>query len=288
MHNGKTDCIIDTVYELKELLKMNFSALMKKIPAYILCFSLSLSVFTGCEKKDKNNDSDVLSSSFYSSQKGMSDYELCLDEKSGCKDIANYKKPGKGDEIIVMTIKDKGEIRIRLFPELLPRACANFAGLVKSGYYDGISFHRVIKDFMIQGGDPTASGKGGESIWGSDFDGGYSKYLANVSGALAYANAGGTSSDGSQFYIVSGMKVTKEQLNQYALTYGIEFSEKAEDAYLENGGAPWLDTGDYTVFGQVIEGMDIVNDICSNTETDEDNRPVEDVLIEKVTIEKYK
>lgn len=288
MHNGKTDCIISTVYELKELLKMNFSDLMKKIPAYILCVSLSLSLFTGCDKKEKTNSDDVLASSFYSSDKEMSDYELCCDEKSKYKDIANYKKPEKGDEIIVMTIKDRGEVKIRLFPELLPRACANFAGLVKSGYYDGLSFHRVIKEFMIQGGDPTASGKGGDSIWGSDFDGGYSKYLANVSGALAYANSGGTSSDNSQFYIVTGKKYSEEQLNQFSTAYNIEFSKKAEEAYLENGGAPWLDGGNYTVFGQVIEGLDIVKDVCDNTETDAENRPVSDVIIEKVTIEKYK
>lgn len=268
---------------------MNFSDVMKKIPAYILCVSLSLSLFTGCDKKEKSNSSDILASSFYSSDKEMSDYELCCDDKSKYKDIANYEKPKKGDEIVVMTIKDKGEVKIRLFPELLPRACANFAGLVKSGYYDGLSFHRVISEFMIQGGDPTASGKGGDSVWGSEFDGGYSKYLLNVSGALAYANSGGTSSDNSQFYIVTGKKYTKEQLNQFSTSNeNIEFSKKAEEAYAENGGAPWLDDGRYTVFGQVIEGLDIVKDVCDNTETDEDGRPVSDVIIEKVTIEKYK
>lgn len=268
---------------------MKFSDMMKKIPAYILCLSLSLSVFTGCDKKEsKNISDDKLSSSFYSSGKNMSDYKMCLDDKSKYKDIANYKKPQKGDEIVVMTIKDKGEVKIRLFPELLPRACANFAGLVKSGYYDGLTFHRVIKEFMIQGGDPTATGRGGESVWGSEFDGGYSKYLFNVTGALAYANAGSTAFDGSQFYIVSEKKITKEMLNQFSARNNITFSKGAEEAYLENGGAPWLDGGGYTVFGQVIEGMEIVNDVCNNTVTDEDDRPVEDVIIEKATIEKYK
>ena len=99
-------------------------------------------------------------------------------------DLVNVKGPKA-------TIKtNHGEIVIQLFPEQAPKTVENFVGLAKKGYYDGVIFHRVINDFMIQGGDPTGTGMGGESIWGAPFEDEFSNELFNIRGALSMANAG--------------------------------------------------------------------------------------------------
>lgn len=257
---------------------MIFSGVIKKTLACFLCTAMSIAVFTGCGSK-------VPGSSMYKPGSKELDYEVCLDDESGYTDMVNYMAPEKGEEIVVMTIKDKGTVKIQLFPELLPKACANFVGLVNEGYYNGLTFHRVMQDFMIQGGDPFANGQGGEAVWGLRFDGGVSKYLYHVKGALAYANSGATTTDGSQFYIVVGQTFPEEGevLDAYAHR---ELTETSRQAYIKDGGAPWLD-GDYTVFGQVFEGMDIVEDICNNTVVDSSDKPVDDVIIEKVEIAVY-
>ncbi len=214
---------------------------------------------------------------------------VVLDESSGYTDMMNYTMPKFGEEIVEMVIKDKGTIRIKLFPELLPKACENFTSLVSQGYYNGLTFHRVISDFMIQGGDPKGTGTGGESVWGGYFDGGYSKYLYHVKGALAYANSGQrTSNDGSQFYIVVGEQYNIESFMKTRLyNTNINYTDNACKAYDENGGTPWLD-GYYTVFGQIYEGLDIVTDICNNTATDPENdKPLDPVIIEKAYVVKY-
>ena len=83
-----------------------------------------------------------------------------------------------------------GDIKVALFPEQAPKTVANFVGLAKQGYYDGVIFHRVIEDFMIQGGDPSGTGMGGESIYGESFEDEFSRELYNLKGALSMANAG--------------------------------------------------------------------------------------------------
>ena len=115
-------------------------------------------------------------------------------------DLANVKGPKA-------TIKtNHGEIVIQLFPEQAPKTVENFVGLAKKGYYDGVIFHRVINDFMIQGGDPTGTGMGGESIWGAPFEDEFSNELFNIRGALSMANAG-PATNGSQFFIVQNQNV---------------------------------------------------------------------------------
>ena len=102
----------------------------------------------------------------------------------------------------IATIKtNHGDLRIKLFPEHAPKTVANFVALSKDGYYDGVIFHRIIKDFMIQGGDPTGTGMGGESIYGESFEDEFSEELYNIRGALSMANAG-PNTNGSQFFIV--------------------------------------------------------------------------------------
>ena len=200
-------------------------------------------------------------------------------------DIVNFTEPEIGDEIIKMNIKDYGEVKIRLFPEYLSDASENFIELVKQGYYDGLTFHRVINDFMIQGGDPLGDGTGGESIWGDKFDGGTYFNLVHVAGALAYANSGATSTNGSQFYIVTGEKCDDDYFNELSV-YGYDYSETMQENYKKAGyGYPALDGG-YTVFGQVIDGLDVIFEV-QKTETDDSDKPLNDVIIESMTVEEY-
>lgn len=212
----------------------------------------------------------------------ISDYPDFDDPAS--HDVANFTAPEIGDEIIKMNIKDYGEVKIRLFPEYLPDAAENFIELTKQGYYDGLTFHRVINDFMIQGGDPNGNGTGGASIWGDKFDGGKYFNLIHTAGALAYANSGATSTDGSQFYIVTGVECDDAYFSQLE-AQGYTYSEKVKEAYNKAGGYPFLDGG-YTVFGQVIDGLDVIFEI-QKTETDESDKPLNDVIIESMTVEEY-
>lgn len=175
-----------------------------------------------------------------------------------------------------------GDIKVKMLEEAAPLAVENFLTHGKNGYYDGTIFHRIIKDFMIQGGDPEGTGRGGQSIWGEPFKDEFHIDYRNIRGALSMANAG-PSTNGSQFFIVQGPKITEEIIGQMK-ELGEEggFSKDVVEAYSELGGAYWLD-GKHTVFGQVVEGMDIV-DAIATTETGFMDKPVEDVVIEKVEV----
>jgi peptidyl-prolyl cis-trans isomerase B (cyclophilin B) len=140
-----------------------------------------------------------------------------------------------------------GAIEVELFDEDAPKTVQNFRKLAGDGFYDGVIFHRVIKDFMIQGGDPTGTGTGGP---GYTFEDEINDHKIER-GALAMANAG-PGTNGSQFFVVT------------------------------TGAAPWLD-GKHTVFGRVTSGMDAVDSI-EGTETDGRDKPVEDVVIERVEL----
>ncbi|MBO5343992.1 MAG: peptidylprolyl isomerase [Ruminococcus sp.] len=196
----------------------------------------------------------------------------------------NFTAPEEGDEIVVINFKDYGTVKFRLFPEASPKGVENFVELAKSGYYDGLTFHRIIQDFMIQGGDPQGTGMGGESTWGGSFDGGKYYNLIHAAGAVAYANSGSTATNGSQFYIVTGEVYDDESFGSLEAS-GYKFRDTVKDIYSTQGGTPFLD-GSYTVFGQVIDGLDIIFEI-QGVETDESDKPVEDVIMESVTIEEY-
>ena len=144
-------------------------------------------------------------------------------------------------------VTSHGAIRIELYPEDAPKTVANFDKLARDGFYDGVVFHRVIPDFMIQGGDPTGTGSGGPGYTFED----EANEHGVVRGALAMANAG-PNTNGSQFFIVT-----------------------AE-------ACPWLD-GKHTVFGRVTGGMDVV-DAIEKVETGPGDRPREDVVIERVDL----
>ena len=119
--------------------------------------------------------------------------------------LKQLEAPQAGDKMAKL-ITTKGEIVLRLFPEAAPKTVENFTTLIDRGYYDGVIFHRVIPDFMIQGGDPTGTGRGGESIWGERFEDEFHKDYRNIVGALSMANAG-PNTNGSQFFIVHGPEV---------------------------------------------------------------------------------
>lgn len=176
------------------------------------------------------------------------------------------------NEILVQMNTNMGSIKIKLFPEIAPKTVENFVKHAKDGYYNGIIFHRVINDFMIQGGDPTGTGMGGESIYGDSFEDEFSMQLFNLRGALSMANAG-PNTNGSQFFIVQSDQAS--QLRQ-------GYPEEIIEAYKERGGTPHLDFA-HTVFGQVIEGMDVVDNIAA-VETVGQNKPKEDVVIESIDI----
>ena len=177
------------------------------------------------------------------------------------------------------TIKTNfGDIKVQLFPKQAPKSVENFVGLAQKGYYDGIIFPRVIPDFMIQGGDPTGTGMGGESLWGKPFEDEFSQEVFNLRGALSMANAG-PNTNGSQFFIVQKPQLDagmSDQMKQAG------YPEEIVTAY-GNGGTPWLDFR-HTVFGAVSDGMDIVDKIAA-TETGMQDKPVKDVVIETITIE---
>lgn len=183
----------------------------------------------------------------------------------------------QGPKAIIKT--NKGTIEVQLFEKLAAKTVKNFVELAKKGYYDGVTFHRVIPDFMIQGGDPTGTGRGGESIYGRPFEDEFSEQLFNFNGALSMANAG-PNTNGSQFFIVSNEHVPANMIDQMKM---VGYPQEVIDHYKENGGTPWLDHR-HTVFGQVIKGMDVVQAI-SKVERDQMDKPKDDVVMEKVTIE---
>ncbi len=166
-----------------------------------------------------------------------------------------------------------GDMKVMLFPEAAPKAVENFTTHAKNGYYNGIIFHRVIKDFMIQGGDPQGMGFGGESIWGEPFADEFSLEALNFKGALSMANSG-PNTNGSQFFIVQAGSVDERLIGQME---DAGYPAEAIEKYKEVGGTHWLDFR-HTVFGQVIEGMGVVDEIAS-VAVGRNDKPIEDVVI---------
>ena len=189
------------------------------------------------------------------------------------------EKPISGDTVAIMHTT-MGDIKIKLFKEETPKTFENFVTHAKNGYYNGLIFHRVFKDFMIQGGDPMGSGIGGESIWGRKFEDEFTPKLHNLRGALSMANAG-PNTNGSQFFIVQADTVPENMLDQMAELQDA-FPPECAKAYKEMGGTPWLDFR-HTVFGQVYEGMDVVDKIA-NTKVGYNDKPMFDVTIESIEI----
>lgn len=162
--------------------------------------------------------------------------------------------PETSNKIVTLTVQNFGDIKLELYEKDAPKAVENFLTLAGKGYYNGVTFHRIIKGFMIQGGDPTGTGAGGESAWGSDFidelNPGTPSFKAGYAkGVLAMANRG-PNTNGSQFFIL---------LEDYPLPHN------------------------YTIFGKVVSGQEVVDKIGS-VATDPGDRPLEKVVITKAIV----
>ncbi|MBU5364784.1 peptidylprolyl isomerase [Enterococcus devriesei] len=230
---------------------------------------LALGLFTACKSDSATNDTKDSSAKTTESSVNLNKVALPqLDNKV------------TDDEYLVELVTTEGNVKIKLFPKQAPKAVENFVKHAKDGYYKDTSFHRVIKDFMIQGGDPKGDGTGGESIWKKGFKTETSNQLYNIRGALSMARAESRSSNGSQFFIVTNKEDVSDGL---AIQY---YPEKIIDAY-KMGGAPQLD-GEYTVFGQVTEGMDVVDKIADGEVKDggsgEKSTPTNPVKVSEVKV----
>lgn len=333
-----------------------------KIKSIIALAVFAASVASGCgngentadtnetsKESSASDSSDVSENSTASDSSMLSDKEveevlkkvfLEPDVKKDTEHEVGYQleKPQNGDTVAVMETT-MGTIKIRFFPEAAPKAVENFTTHAKDGYYDGLTFHRVIDDFMIQGGDPSGNSTGGESIWKENFQDEFSDKLFNIRGSLSMANSG-SDTNASQFFINQKTNKTKidwdsltsywEQYKsiaanswesykesylsqssgadestmldsyRYALTgqYGniadmSRVSEAVKKLYDENGGNLQLDGAfndldrGHTVFGQVYEGMDVVDKIAA-VEVDENDKPKKDVTIKSIKIMEYK
>jgi cyclophilin family peptidyl-prolyl cis-trans isomerase len=186
-----------------------------------------------------------------------------------------------------------GDIVIELYDQT-PAHRDNFVKLVENGYYDGLLFHRVIKGFMAQGGDPDskhaqASKRIGGGGPGYTIPAEIQDTLVHTRGALAAARAGDDTnplkaSSGSQFYLVDGRQLTATQIEDYAYQKDIKYTPYALQRYISLGGSPQLDR-EYTVFGKVVRGIEIV-DAITNQKVDDNDRPLEDVRILKAILVK--
>lgn len=255
----------------------------KKIVAMALAAATMISI-TACGTKDVSIDNVVGNS--YEIKEGVVVYTG--DDAKEDKEIVQYAEPKKGELIANIKIKGYGTIKVKFFPEHAPLAVENFVQHVKDGYYDGLTFHRIIDDFMIQGGDPKGTGTGGDSIWKDastgkyvPFEDEFSKYLMPLRGALCMANSG-ANTNGSQFFIV--------QASDYIITDVMDLrSAGVDDAlvdyYKENGGAGWL-YGKHTVFGQMIEGYDVLDKVAG-VKASSNGTPDVDVIIESITLDTY-
>jgi len=196
---------------------------MKKYLSNLLCVLMIILTFTACGKKSD-------------------------------KPIDQFAKPQAGDTVAEIKVKDYGSIFVRFFEEAAPKAVENFVTHAKNGYYDGVTFHRIIENFMIQGGDPQGTGMGGPgySIKGEFTANGFRNDLKHERGVISMARTANPNSAGSQFFIM-------------------------------HQDAPHLD-GQYASFGRVIEGMEEVDRIA-NVKRDYRDKPLEDQRMKKVTVE---
>jgi len=182
-------------------------------------------------------------------------FQFLLAQKSKTQSKTNQTKETR-TQLVAVFETNMGTFECELFEDKAPKTVANFVGLAEKGYYDGVIFHRVIDNFVIQGGDPTGTGSGGESIYGHPFEDEFHPDLKhNKAGVLSMANAG-PNTNGSQFFITLAP-------------------------------TPWLDNR-HSIFGEVIKGMDVVKAIGKVETIKHGDRPVKDVVMKKVKIERRK
>ena len=287
---------------------------MKRLSCLLLAIALLLSL-AACGGEGGGNSGSP-AAAVLGTENELAAMDDLKPKSSGKKLGWQLEAPEAGEEIAVVTMQSGEVFKIRFFPNEAPKAVYNFKLHAIQGYFDGMALHRVIENFMIQGGSPNGTGTDGESVWGQDFEDEFDKSLVNIDGALSMANAG-PGTNGSQFFInCTATPTTSEMWTYYESQYE-QFQElykenkEAIDAnpnaktldtskitdeykklYEEHGGNMHLDgaystngTG-HTVFGQVFEGMDGVYEL-SKADTDDNDKPTTDMVIESVKIEAY-
>lgn len=262
---------------------------MKNLKMWIgigIILVIMLVVLTGCAnkdtvnatKKDTNNSSEVnkVSENNTSSERVVDtvDYKAAAEKQMAMPEV--------GETVAILHIKGYGDVKVKFFEEVAPKAVENFITHAKEGYYDGLIFHRVINEFMIQGGDPEGTGMGGESIWGEGFGTELDYELVPYRGSLCMAMSSLPNSIGSQFFITQAHY--DESQASYLKQSG--YPEKLIEEYKAQGGYLSLYL-QYTVFGQVYEGIEVIDKVAG-VETDGNDKPLEDVIIESIEVTEYK
>lgn len=260
---------------------------MKKILSFMIICSMLLFVLTGCGNDEvannatntsKNTTSKNTANTSTTNNTSKEESNVSVDYEEATK--KQMAMPEDGETVATIHIKNYGDVKVKFFEEVAPKAVENFVTHAKEGYYDGVTFHRVINEFMIQGGDPLGNGTGGESIWGTDFEEELDPELVPYRGSLCMASRGlqNSPSLGSQFFITQANY--DESMMSYMQMYG--YPSDLLEQYKTYGGYLSL-YQQYTVFGQVYEGMDVVDQIAK-VETDVNDKPVEDVIIESIDV----
>lgn len=295
---------------------------MKKIGLLLLAAVMALTLLVGCDEQGGGETE--------SAEKSLNGIGTVYADKAVGFQL---DPPEEGEEIAILHTS-MGDISVRFFPEAAPKAVKNFLTHAKEGYYNGLIFHRVIQNFMIQGGDPEGTGRGGESIWSKKFEDEFDTKLLNLTGSLSMANSG-VNTNGSQFFInqssatVFGVRGEyspeavrakyDRSYDNYVASYqemGMDFTayyatkddffnanynetyvyewipDEVWDLYEQYGGnisldGAWRRSGGHTVFGQVFDGMDVVEAIAAVETDPSNNKPLTDVMIESIEVTTY-
>lgn len=269
---------------------------MKKIIYFVmvaLMLSLVLFCFSGCSTKNNNEVNLKKTSKATNTTKTTNTTNTTNTQEQDAEEVdykTNAEKqmsmPNKGETVATIHVKNFGDIKVKFFSDVAPKAVENFVTHAKEGYYNGLTFHRVMEEFMIQGGDPKGDGTGGESIWGDGFGTELDESLVPYRGALCMAMSMLPNSIGSQFFIVQANY--SEEMDSYMKKGG--YPEGLLEQYKNYGGYMSL-YKNYTVFGQVYEGIEVVDEITkvekTMSTTGEESVPVEDVVIESIDVSTY-
>ena len=234
---------------------------MKRYFSIIAIMALVVCMFAGCGSKKRNTSSNANSGT--SSSESAKQEETAVPESTESTDAgsdissSDDTKQLSGKHHVVIKVKKYGNIKVELDADTAPISVTNFVNLAKKGFYDGLTFHRIIDGFMIQGGDPSGDGTGGsdETIKGEFSDNGVENNISHVRGTISMARSSENDSASSQFFIV-----------------------QSDSTYLD---------GQYAGFGTVTSGMDIVDKICKDTPVTDSNGTVEkenQPVIEKITV----
>ena len=234
---------------------------MKRYFSIIAIMALVVCMFAGCDSKKSNTSSNANSGT--SSSESAKQEETAVPESTESTDAgsdissSDDTKQLSGKHHVVIKVKKYGNIKVELDADTAPISVTNFINLAKKGFYDGLTFHRIIDGFMIQGGDPSGDGTGGsdETIKGEFSDNGVENNISHVRGTISMARSSENDSASSQFFIV-----------------------QSDSTYLD---------GQYAGFGKVTSGMDIVDKICKDTPVTDSNGTVEkenQPVIEKITV----